>query len=130
MSDYDIAPGGTGGIGRTYQYFTGTPTYPFGYGQSYTTFDYSHIRANTATVSADGKVTVRFDVTNTGDAAGATVAQLYAATPFTVPGVELPRKRLVGFQKTAVLKPGETERVSLTVNVADLALWDAQAMRS
>jgi hypothetical protein len=42
----------------------------------------------------------------------------------------MPKKRLVGFKKTAVLKPGETERVSLTVNVADLAIWDAKAMRS
>ncbi|MCO5995360.1 glycoside hydrolase family 3 C-terminal domain-containing protein [Actinoallomurus rhizosphaericola] len=130
MSDYDITPGGTGGLGRTYRYFTGTPTYPFGYGQSYTTFAYSRVRANTASATADGKVTVRFDVTNTGKVAGATVAQLYATTPFAVPGVEMPKKRLVGFKKTAVLRPGETERVSLTVNVADLAVWDAQAMRS
>ncbi|MEV5750456.1 glycoside hydrolase family 3 C-terminal domain-containing protein [Actinoallomurus sp. NPDC052308] len=130
MSNYNITTAGTDGIGRTYQYFTGTPTYPFGYGKSYTSFAYSHIRANGASVTANGKVTVRFDVTNTGHVAGATVAQLYAATPFGVPGLEMPKKRLVGFKKTAVLRPGATERVSLTVNVADLAVWDAKAMRS
>ncbi|GAB3975915.1 glycoside hydrolase family 3 C-terminal domain-containing protein [Actinoallomurus acanthiterrae] len=130
MSNYNLTPAGTGGIGRTYRYFTGTPTYPFGYGKSYTGFAYSHIRANTGSVSANGKVTVRFDVKNTRHVAGATVAQLYAATPFSVPGVEMPKKRLVGFKKTAVLRPGATEHVSLTVNVADLAVWDAKAMRS
>ena len=48
-------PRGTGGLGRTYQYFTGTPTYPFGYGLSYTTFAYSHVRADRSTVNADGR---------------------------------------------------------------------------
>ena len=130
MSDYDLTPGGTGGIGRTYQYFTGTPTYPFGYGLSYTGFTYSHVKTDRTSVTADGSVTVDFDVTNSGDTAGATVAQLYAATPFTVPGVELPKKRLAGFHKTAVLAPGATEHVSLTVTMADLGVWDAQNMRS
>jgi beta-glucosidase len=130
MSNYNLTPAGTGGIGRTYQYFTGAPTYPFGYGESYTGFTYSHVRADRRSVTADGRVTVRFDVKNTGHVSGATVAQLYAGTPFAVPGVEMPKKRLVGFQKTAVLRPGATEHVSLTVNVADLAVWDAQGMRS
>ena len=129
IADYDITPGTTGGLGRTYRYFTGTPTYPFGYGLSYSTFAYSHVRAGSA-ATANGKVTVRFDVTNTGKTAGATVAQLYAATPFAVPGVEMPKRRLAGFRKTAVLKPGATEHVALTVKIADLAVWDAKNMRS
>ncbi|HUR02580.1 MAG TPA: glycoside hydrolase family 3 C-terminal domain-containing protein, partial [Nonomuraea sp.] len=130
ISDYDLAPGTTGGVGRTYQYFTGTPTYSFGYGLSYTGFAYSRVRADRASTTANGEVTVRFDVTNTGSVPGATVAQLYAATPFTVPGVELPKKRLAGFHKTKVLRPGATEHVALTVKIADLALWDAKTMRS
>lgn len=129
MSDYDVTPSGTGGLGRTYQYFTGTPTYPFGYGLSYTDFAYSDVTATPA-ANADGRVTVGFDVTNTGDVAGATVAQLYATTPFSVPGVEMPKERLAGFHKTAVLQPGATEHVTLTVQVPDLAVWDAENMRS
>ncbi|MFC4114399.1 glycoside hydrolase family 3 C-terminal domain-containing protein [Nonomuraea zeae] len=130
VSDYDLTPSATGGIGRTYQYFTGTPTYSFGHGLSYRDFAYSRIRADRPVASADGEVTVRFDVTNTGSVPGSTVAQLYAATPFTVRGYGLPRKRLAGFHKTGVLPPGATERVALTVKLADLALWDAGKMRA
>jgi beta-glucosidase len=124
MKNYGLTPSQTGGIGRTYQYFTGTPTYPFGYGLSYTDFAYSHVRADTRTVRADGQVTVRLKVTNTGRKAGATVAQLYVATPFSVPGVELPRERLAGFQKTKILAPGRTQHLAIPVRISDLALWD------
>ncbi len=130
MSNYGLVPGATGGIGRTYQYFTGTPTYPFGYGLSYTTFAYSNVSVDPPQVSADGTVTVSFDITNTGSTRGATVAQLYLATPFPVPDVELPIKRLAGFTKTAVLRPGQRQHIRLPVKVSDLAFWDATAMRS
>ena len=124
MKNYGLTPSQTSGLGRTYQYFTGTPTYPFGYGLSYSNFAYSHVRTDARTVRADGQVTVRLDVTNTGSTAGATVAQLYVATPFTVPGVELPRERLAGFQKTTVLAPGQTQHLAIPVRISDLALWN------
>ncbi|WP_031517837.1 glycoside hydrolase family 3 C-terminal domain-containing protein [Streptomyces sp. NRRL F-5123] len=126
ISDYDLAPSGTGGLGRTYQYFTGTPTYPFGYGLSYSAFAYSHVAADRHSVDADGTVSIGFDVTNTGSVAGSTVAQLYAAGDFAVKGRELPDKRLVGFQKTKVLRPGATQHVTLRVRVPDLAFHDGQ----
>ncbi|CAG7612821.1 glycoside hydrolase family 3 C-terminal domain-containing protein [Actinacidiphila bryophytorum] len=126
ISDYDLAPSGTGGLGRTYQYFTGTPTYPFGYGLSYSTFAYSHVRADRRSVDADGTVAVGFDVTNTGSVPGTTVAQLYAAADFTVKGRELPDKRLAGFQKTRVLQPGATQHITLRVRVPDLAFHDGR----
>ncbi|MGW2638432.1 glycoside hydrolase family 3 C-terminal domain-containing protein [Streptomyces sp. NPDC001348] len=129
ISDYDLAPSGTGGLGRTYQYFTGKPTYPFGYGLSYTTFAYSHIHADRSSVNADGTVNVRFDVTNTGTVAGTTVAQLYAATDFTVKDRELPKKRLVGFRRTRVLQPGATQHITLRVRVPDLAFHDGRKAR-
>ncbi|WP_328461723.1 glycoside hydrolase family 3 C-terminal domain-containing protein [Streptomyces sp. NBC_00448] len=130
MSDYGLTPAATGGLGRTYQYFTGTPTYPFGYGLSYSTFAYSHIKADRSSVSADGTVKVGFDVRNTGSVPGATVAQLYASTPFSVPGVELPKERLAGFEKTRVLQPGTGQHVVLQVKVSDLALWDSKAAKN
>ncbi|MGW5715053.1 glycoside hydrolase family 3 C-terminal domain-containing protein [Amycolatopsis sp. NPDC003865] len=124
MKNYGLTPSQTGGLGRTYQYFTGAPAYPFGYGLSYTGFAYSHVHADARTARADGKVTIGLDVTNTGRTPGATVAQLYAATAFTVPGVELPRRRLAGFEKTDVLAPGQTQHLTIPVRLSDLSFWD------
>jgi beta-glucosidase-like glycosyl hydrolase len=124
MGDYGLTPSATGGLGRTYQYFTGTPSYPFGYGLSYTSFGYSPAKIDKTSVPADGTVNVSVKVTNTGKTAGASVAQLYAAPQFTVPGVELPAKRLAGFRKTRVLKPGESQQVSIPVRISDLSRWD------
>ena len=118
IKNYGLNPADTGGLGRTYQYFTGTPTYPFGYGLSYTDFAYSKVQAADH-ADAQGKATVRFDVTNTGKTPGATVAQLYI-TPPSVPGTQQPAEQLEGFAKTAVLKPGQTQHLSVSVNVADL----------
>lgn len=127
--NYGLTPAETGGLGRTYQYFTGTPTYPFGYGLSYSTFSFTGITSSKSQITPDGSVKIGVDVTNTGKAAGATVAQLYAATPFTVPGVQLPAKRLVGFAKTKVLKPGRSQHLTITVKAADLSFWDATSSR-
>ncbi|MDX6354120.1 MAG: beta-glucosidase [Streptomyces sp.] len=122
--NYGLTPSETSGLGRTYQYFTGTPTYPFGYGLSYSSFSYTHVTAGRPLITPDGSVTVGVDVKNTGKVAGATVAQLYAAAAFTVPGVELPKKQLAGFAKTKVLAPGETQHLTITVKAADLSRWD------
>jgi beta-glucosidase len=124
ISNYGLTPNATGGLGRTYQYFTGAPTYPFGYGLSYNTFSYSPITLDKSTVTADGTVTATFTVTNTGTVPGAAVAQVYVATPFTVSGVQLPAKRLEGFQKTAVLGAGASQQVSVPIKVSDLSFWD------
>jgi hypothetical protein len=129
MQNYGLTPGQTGGLGRTYLYFTKTPTYPFGYGLSYTKFAYSNVTADRTSVPADGTVTVSFTVTNTGSVPGATVAQLYVSTPFTVPGTELPAKRLEGFQRTTVLTPGQSQQITLTVPVPHLSFWDEQQLK-
>ncbi|MGQ4517077.1 glycoside hydrolase family 3 C-terminal domain-containing protein [Streptomyces sp. DW26H14] len=129
MDSYGLTPSQTGGLGRTYMYFTGKPTYPFGYGLSYSDFTYSHVKANARAVSADGTVKVSFDVKNTGTSAGSTVAQLYAAPRFTVKGTELPKQQLVGFKKTAVLAPGHTQHITLSVKAADLSQWDESALK-
>ena len=130
MSNYNLAPAQTDGLGRTYQYFTGTPTYPFGYGLSYANFAYSGIHADRSTVDANGAVKVNVTVRNTGKTAGSTVAQLYAATPFTVSGVTLPKERLAGFQKTDVLQPGQSQNITITVQLPSLGIWDENAAKS
>jgi beta-glucosidase len=127
MKNYGLTPSQTGGLGRTYEYFTGTPTYPFGYGLSYTHFAYSHISANSS-VNANGTVAVTFDVTNTGSVPGATVAQVYAVPPSQA-GSEQPQKELKGFQKTQELQPGQTQHITLTVKASDLSHWDESALK-
>lgn len=71
---------------------------------------------------------INFTVTNTGSVPGSTVAQLYVSTPFTVPGTELPAKRLEGFQRTKVLAPGQSQRITLAVSVRNLSLWNEQQL--
>jgi beta-glucosidase len=129
IQNYGLTPAQTGGLGRTYTYFTGTPTYPFGYGLSYTSFKYSHVQVGPRTATANGTVNVSFDVTNTGTTAGATVAQLYAAPHFTVSGTELPKEQLAGFQRTADLRPGQTQHITLQVRIPSLSEWDEQALK-
>ena len=124
MENYGLTPGETNGLGRTYQYFTGTPSYPFGYGLSYTGFGFSGLSVPSR-ADANGTVDVRVTVTNTGSVAGATVAQVYVASP-PVAGREVPVKRLAGFAKTAVLQPGRTQRLTVPVKISDLSFWDEQ----
>ena len=114
FDDYDITKG------RTYQYFQGTPLYPFGYGLSYTSFDYKDLAVQEEADSFG----VTFDLTNSGERDGQEVAQLYVRLPY-VDAVPLPMKQLKGFQRVAV-KKGDTRKVSIRVNKEDLRYWDSQ----
>ncbi|MFF7449271.1 MULTISPECIES: glycoside hydrolase family 3 C-terminal domain-containing protein [unclassified Streptomyces] len=106
--DYDIIKSD-----RTYQYFRGSPLYPFGHGLSYTSFRYGALQ------QVPGGYEVQ--VTNTGARAGAEVVQLYAHQ--RVSRDKQPLKQLKAFQRVT-LKPGETRTVKLRVTRKDLAHWD------
>ncbi len=110
--------------GRTYQYFTGDVTYPFGYGLSYTTFAYSNLTLSRDAATPDDSITVEFDVKNTGAVAGQEVAQLYVASPDAA-AKDRPVKRLKGFAKQEIA-PGETAHYAITLNLEDLWYWDAE----
>ncbi|WP_211268897.1 glycoside hydrolase family 3 C-terminal domain-containing protein [Actinoplanes subtropicus] len=130
MTNYGLTPSQTGGLGRTYQYFTGVPTYPFGFGLSYTDFAYRGLRIDRRRATGDDTVRVSFTVTNTGRTAGATVAQLYVSTPGgTGSGQESPRERLAGFAKTRQLAPHESQRVTLAVPLRQLSVWNPGGRR-
>lgn len=122
ITDYDIRPTATTD-GRTYEYFTGDISYPFGYGLSYDNFGYSDIHAYPQAVTADGTIRVTAKVTNEGATAGATVPQLYVTTPFEPASAQRPLKRLEGFDKVT-LQPGETKTVSFSVKASALAFWN------
>jgi beta-glucosidase len=101
------------------------PTFPFGYGLSYTTFAYANLVVKTPVVAADGILEVTVDVTNTGSMAGEEVVQLYIG--FENSTVERPVKLLRAFDRVA-LTPGETRAVPLSVQVEDLAWFDPARM--
>ncbi len=97
---------------RTYRFFTGEPLYPFGYGLSYTTFQYDNLRASATIKDASAPLTVTVDVTNTGDRAGDEVAQLYLNA--LAPAVPAPLRQLRGFQRVH-LDVGETRTLTFTL---------------
>ncbi|MGH9326032.1 MAG: glycoside hydrolase family 3 C-terminal domain-containing protein [Terriglobia bacterium] len=99
------------------------PLFPFGYGLSYTRFAFSDLSVTPKEASVDGPVTVRFDVQNIGRRTGAEVAQVYVGDPSST--VPRPIKELKGFERV-VLEPGETRRVSITLNKRSLAYWNTQ----
>jgi beta-glucosidase len=112
------------GVFIGYRYYTTKhiePLFPFGFGMSYTTFGFTNLSVSPATASADGPVSVSFDVTNSGQRAGATVAQLYVGDPSAQ--IVRPAKELKGYQKIR-LEPGKTEHVTLALDRRALAYWD------
>ncbi|MBR6251308.1 MAG: glycoside hydrolase family 3 protein [Bacteroidales bacterium] len=95
-------------------------SYPFGYGLSYTTFEYSN-----ATISNNGnEITINVDVRNAGEVAGKEVVEVYATAPEGT--LEKPVRELKGYAKTKTLAPGETAKVSITFAVADLASFSEE----
>ena len=107
--------------GRTYRYFDGEPLFPFGYGLSYTQFLFENLRISPDRVQAGDQVTVRCDVTNTGDRTGDEVVQLYIRHPqATVPR---PIQELKGFARIT-LEPGEAKTVTFVLHTDLLAIYD------
>ena len=98
------------------------PTFPFGHGLSYTTFEYGKAGIDKAEGSKDDEFTVTVPVTNTGDRTGKEVVQLYISDKKS--SVDRPVKELKGFSKVE-LAPGETKEVSITVKGSDLGYFDA-----
>jgi beta-glucosidase len=101
------------------------PAFPFGFGLSYTTFEYRRLQLDQTEVAADGTLRVSVEITNTGSRAGDEVAQLYVG--YEGAQVDRPVKDLKGFARVH-LEPGETKRVELSLPIPRLAYYDeAQA---
>ena len=116
---------GTGNAGDFVYY--DDVAYPFGYGLSYTTFEYSDMKGEYKIDEDVFEITVK--VTNTGDAAGKETVQVYSQSPYTDYDrenlVEKASVSLCGFGKTDILAPGESQDLVITVNKRDLASYDA-----
>ena len=120
MMDYDIRKG------RTYMYFKGQALYPFGFGLSYTAFEYGNLRTSADSVRGAGEITVSVDIRNTGKRTGDEVVQMYVKHLDSA--VERPIKELRGFLRIT-LQPGETKTVRMPLRGNELTYWDA-AMHS
>jgi len=107
--------------GRTYRYFTGKPLFPFGFGLSYTTFQYSDLKLSANTVKAGDPLSAEVAITNTGKMAGDEVAELYLKFP---PVDGAPLLALRGFERIH-LAPGETRKVAFQLNPRDLSMVTA-----
>jgi beta-glucosidase len=128
--DFGNYPGGGGVVNYAEGIFVGyrgfdkkgiEPLYPFGYGLSYTTFEYSDLVIEPATMNPGQTVTVRLTVRNTGQRAGEEVVQLYIHDP--APKVEKAVRELKGFTRVA-LQPGEAKTVTMTLDPSALAYCD------
>lgn len=100
-----------------------TPLYPFGFGLTYTTFQYGPVQLSSQTVSKEQSLTARVKLTNTGRQAGTEVAQLYIRALYGSAGPR-PVRQLIGFQKVR-LDPGESRDVSFTISESELGYYDS-----
>jgi beta-glucosidase len=93
------------------------PLFEFGYGLSYTTFQYEQLSVTPASTTGTGPIDIKFRLTNTGDRSGTEVAQAYVTLPASA---DEPSKRLVGFQRVT-LEPGQSQDVTITLTAEDIA---------
>jgi beta-glucosidase len=100
------------------------PAFPFGFGLSYTTYEFAHLRLSESSLGERDTLTASLEVTNCGPVAGDTVVQIYVAAPAS--RVERAPKELKAFRRIG-LKPGETKTVQVDIPVKDLAYYDEQS---
>lgn len=105
-------------------WYNANVVYPFGYGLSYTTFNWTVGDASASEIELGTTITVPVTVKNTGSVAGKDVVQLYASAPYTLGGIEKAHKVLVGFAKTKLLQPGESETVTVSFDPYSAASYD------
>ncbi|MGE5393764.1 MAG: glycoside hydrolase family 3 C-terminal domain-containing protein [Candidatus Saccharibacteria bacterium] len=114
----------TKGIGyRWYDSQKLIPQFAFGYGLSYTTFEYSNIKIDNPKANVGDLIQVSFDLKNTGKVFGEEVAQLYVSTGKIIPALAMPLKQLRGFEKVG-LQPGESKHINLTLSPEELYIYN------
>jgi len=121
INDYTLR-GGNGKNGRTFWYFDKEVSYEFGYGLSYTTFEYSNFKISKNTITPLDKITISVDVKNTGKCEGDEVVQIYMKTPESPALLQRPIHRLKGFKRVTI-PAGQTKNVKIDIDCTDLWFW-------
>ncbi len=119
IDDYDIIKGK-----RTYRYFDGEVVYPFGYGLTYSSFEYGNLFVKS---EDQAFLRVEFDVTNTGAAVSDEVVQVYGIAPSS--RVQKPLRQLLSFERVKDLAPGESRRICMNIPVEELRFYDVISRR-
>lgn len=125
ITDYTLRAN-DGKPGRTLWYYTKPVSYEFGYGISYTTFEYSNFRISKSQITPRDIITIDVDVKNTGEYDGDEVVQIYMTTPESPASLQRPFKRLKGFKRVTI-PMGQTRTVSIDIDCSDLWFWDMKA---
>ena len=118
MSDYDLI-----NHPRTYMYFNKPVLYPFGYGLSYTKFEYSNLKLNSDKIKKDGEVELQFTIQNTGKLKGDEVAQVYVHKDNA--NIKVPINQLKRFQRVT-LSPGESKTLSFKIPASELSFYSTR----
>ncbi len=122
ITDYTLR-GGKGKNGRTFWYFDKEVSYEFGYGLSYTTFEYGNFKISKNSITPQDKIIISADVKNTGNYDGDEVVQVYMRTPESPASLQRPIKRLKGFRRITI-PAGQTKTVQIEIDCTDLWFWD------
>jgi len=124
IDNYDLKADGKK-PGRTYWYYNDDVSYEFGYGLSYTAFEYGNFMISKEEITPNDMITITVDVKNTGPVQGDEVVQVYVRTPDSPASLQRPVKRLKGFQRVTI-PAGQTKTVTIPVKCSDLWFWDGK----
>ena len=127
FDDYTLR-GTNGRNGRTYWYYDKDVSYEFGFGMSYTTFEYSNFTISKSNITPNDKIAISADVKNTGGIDGDEIIQVYLRTPDSPESLERPIKRLKGFKRVTI-PAGQVKTVSFDINCEDLWFWNEEKDR-
>jgi len=119
---------GNSSEGFTYWYFNKDVSYEFGFGLSYTTFEFSNFTISKNDISPNDKIKVSVDVKNSGKVDGDEVVQIYVRTPDSPPSLDRPIKRLKGFKRVTI-PAGQIKTVTIDIDCDDLWFWDATSKK-
>jgi beta-glucosidase len=127
ITDYNLRPS-SNNPGRTYWYFTKDVSYEFGYGLSYTTFEYSNFGISKPAITPNDRINISADIKNSGTCQGDEVVQVYLKTVDSPASLQRPTKRLKGFLRVTI-PAGQTKTVTIPIDCSELWFWNPETKK-